>query len=190
MIDPTKITNYNLNTHELQEHLMFWVCAAGKNGVTAAKCLDKLLRNLKVVHTDWQSSPFNLVNKTDLLNFVSLVKQSGIGCFNSKAKAFRQMAMTDINLETCSVEQLEALHGVGPKTARCFLIHSRPNQELAGLDVHILRFLKDKGYDVPKSTPSGKRYREVEKHFIKEAKKSGMSIADFDLKIWNEYREK
>jgi hypothetical protein len=46
MINPTNITNYNLTTAELEEHLLFWVCAAGKNGVVAASNLDKFLKNL------------------------------------------------------------------------------------------------------------------------------------------------
>lgn len=56
--------------------------------------------------------------------------------------------------------------------------------------MHILKFLKDKGYKVPASTPTGKKYKTIEGYFLKEADKSGLSVADFDLKIWKEYRNK
>ena len=95
-----------------------------------------------------------------------------------------------MDLKTCTVEDLELIKGIGPKTARCFLIHSRPNQQLAGLDIHALRYLADQGYQVPKTTPTGKKYKEIEGWFIKEANKAGKDVATFDLEIWNKYRNK
>jgi thermostable 8-oxoguanine DNA glycosylase len=44
-----------------------------------------------------------------------------------------------------------------------------------------------KGFNVPKSTPTGKRYREIEREFIKLARKARKSVAEYDLEIWNEY---
>lgn len=193
MIDATKITNYNLTMPELQEHILFWICASGKNGVTSARCLDHLLSgwrpsaNMVIANP----SPFDIIG---FINHNSVLademRQSGIGCYNNKAKSFMSLLNARLNLKTCSVEDLEAIHGIGPKTARCFLIHSRLNQSYAGLDTHVLKFLRDKGHDVPKATPTGKKYRELEVVFLEYAKKSGMNVADFDLKIWNDYRNK
>jgi thermostable 8-oxoguanine DNA glycosylase len=189
MIDAEKITDYNLNNAELEEHILFWVCAAGKNGVTSAKCLDNLLVFLKKLHKS-KSSPFKLIKKTGPEELASYMKQFGIGCYNLKSKTFLALANSNLNLNECSVEDLELIKGIGPKTARCFLIHSRPDQPYAGLDTHILRFLRDKGYDAPKSTPTGKKYRELEKIFIRLAKRANKSVADYDLFIWNKYRKK
>jgi len=195
-VDPTKITNYNLSVPELEEHLLFWICAAGKNGVTAAKCLDRLLDSLLYNWVNDHSlfpddSPFELINLIPFGHQLSAeMKEAGIGCYNSKSITFMKLAKSDINLKTCTVDDLEAIYGIGNKTSRCFLIHSRPNQKLAGLDVHILRFLADKGYNVPKNTPNGKRYKKIEQFFIKEAELAGKNIADFDLEIWKEYRTK
>ncbi len=191
-VDPTKITNYNLSAPELEEHLLFWVCAAGKNGVTAAKCLDRLLSNIRA-KVGQNDSPLKTLRKYEIRDDADLeleLKSAGIGCYRAKANTFRYLIVSPINLKTCTVDNLERIPGIGPKTARCFLIHSRPNQKLAGLDVHILRFLADKGYDVTKNTPSGKRYKKIEQFFIKEAELSGKNIADFDLEIWKEYRTK
>lgn len=185
MLDPTKITKFNATKSELEEMILFWICAAGKNGVTAARSLDKLL--LLSLH----GSPFDkiieIAKKSDLSQ---KMKSCGIGCYNRKATTFLSLIDGKLNLKTCSVDDLEKISGIGPKTARCFLIHSRPNQQLAGLDTHILKFLRDQGLDVPKTTPTGKKYKEIEAMFLKYVKKSGMSVADFDLKVWNEYRSK
>ena len=117
------------------------------------------------------------------------MKNCGIGCYNIKLETFISLANAPINLKTCTIDELEAIKGIGPKTARCFLIHSRPNQQLAGLDRHILRFLRDQGYNVPKHTPTGKKYKQVEQLFIQEAQKAGKDIATFDLELWNKYRK-
>jgi thermostable 8-oxoguanine DNA glycosylase len=46
------------------------------------------------------------------------------------------------------------------------------------------------GFDVPKSTPSGRKYSEIESIFLDMADASGMSLADFDLSIWRKYESK
>ena len=43
MIDPTNITDYNRSIYSLQEVLLFWICAAGKNAISAARGLEKFL---------------------------------------------------------------------------------------------------------------------------------------------------
>ncbi len=94
-------------------------------------------------------------------------------------------------MRTCSVDDLENIYGLGRKTSRCFLIHTRKNARVAGLDVHILKFLRDQGIDAPISTPSSrKKYLELEKTFIEFADKAGKPIAEYDLAIWRKYREK
>lgn len=201
MIDPTNITNYNLSDEDLERHILFWVCAAGKNGVTAAKSLSKfesLMRTFaavdpyltyaKKVKPD-NSTLFELISAMTFSALWGTMRNAGIGCFTIKARTFKQLANSGLNLRTCGVDDLEAIRGIGPKTARCFLIHSRPNQKLAGLDRHILNFLRDTGYDVPKSTPTGKKYKQIEQWFLQEADKAGKNISEFDLEIWNKYRD-
>ena len=73
------------------------------------------------------------------------------------------------------------------KTSRCFIIHSRKDANYAGLDVHILHFLKDMGYNVPGQTPLRKQYLEIEKIFLDIVRKSEMSVAEYDLMIWRKY---
>jgi hypothetical protein len=205
MVDPTKITKYNQTQAELEEMLLFWVCAAGKNGVTAARCLDSLLSAWRVRAQrgplKLNPSPFDIIKYIwwSGANLAQEMKKHGIGCYNAKSKTFRYLVGDRgkpdffgyyMDLQKCTVEDLESVPGIGPKTARCFLIHSRKNQRYAGLDTHILKFLRDKGHEVPASTPTGKKYRDLEQTFLKYVDDAGMNVADFDLMIWNDYRNR
>jgi hypothetical protein len=118
-----------------------------------------------------------------------------MGEYTRIATAFRGVAFylsgSDSNpLEWTEVELLECIKGIGMKTARFFVMHSRPNQQLACLDTHILAWLKDKGHDVPKTTPSGKKYLELETIFLAYCKRMSKLPADLDLEIWNERSKK
>jgi hypothetical protein len=193
LIDPINITNFNCSNSQLELQILFWICAAGKNGVTSARCLNGFLETLNEAfwfeHHHYDSSPLNLVQFLETHTSCKLereLKKHGIGCYKQKAKKFRRLAVERPNLRKIEVDELQAY--VGPKTARCFLIHTRPNQRLAGLDTHILKYLRDQGFKVPKSTPSGRRYLEIEQVFLDLVDKSGKSVAEFDLDIWNKYR--
>lgn len=183
MIYPDKVTNYNQTDKELEEFILFWVCAAGKNGRTAARCLHNLMECVGG-YTDFFGGPFKAMIRAHKLYYLpKLMKMKGIGCFNSKARTFLELAHSNLDLRTCTVTDLESIHGIGPKTARCFLLHSRKNAQVAGLDTHILKHLKALGYDVPKSTPTGKKYLDIEKIVLMLAKEAGMSPAEFDLHV-------
>lgn len=189
MIDPNNITNFNLDSWGLEENILFWICAAGKNAITSAKLLDKLLTLLK--YDFGNKSPFKLISSVEITKLRSVMKIIGIGCHKLKSKSMMTIAKSNLNLKECDIEDLESIPGIGPKTARCFLIHTRPNQNYAGLDVHILKFLSDMGYDVPKSTPNSRRaYKKIESYFINEAKSKSKNIAEFDLEIWKRYRKR
>ena len=182
MIDPNYITNYNLTSHQLEEALLFWICVAGKTARTIAPRLDKLLISLE------GHSPFEKVKRAGLEKLTNMVKENGIGCYSIKAKSMWEAANSGLNLSTCTVEDLEGIYGIGMKTSRCFLIHSRPYSDCAGLDTHVLKFLRDMGHEVPKSTPSSKKkYQEVEKIFLSYVNDSSLSVAEFDLYIWRLY---
>jgi len=187
MIDPSNITTNTATLDELEELILFWVCAAGKNGRTAARCLDTLLDS---IHKEG-CSPFDCIRACNK-PLPQLLKMCGIGCYNSKAKSFIQLSESSLNLRTCTADDLESIHGIGMKTARCFIMHSRSTARYAGLDTHILKHLRTKGVEnVPKSTPSSKReYKRLEKEVLKLADKAGMSPSQYDLMIWNKYSVK
>lgn len=185
MIDPVNITRFENTKEQLEEVLLFWVLAAGKNAITASKCLDNFLKYC-YEFTGVRNQPFACIKKLGG-ELPTIMKSHGIGCYNNKSKTFWQLANSNLNLYSCGPEDLENIYGIGMKTSRCFIIHTRKNAECAGLDVHILHFLRDKGYNVPKHTPVKKSYLEIEKIFLELVRKSGMSVAEYDLMIWREY---
>ena len=67
-------------------------------------------------------------------------------------------------------------------------MHTRKNARIAGLDTHLLRFLKDLGYEVPNSTPgSNKLYKKIESQYLALVDKTDYSPAELDLVIWRVY---
>ena len=113
------------------------------------------------------------------------LQASRLGQYNRLTKGFQESLALD--LRTATVSDLTAITGVGDKTARYFLLHTRANQNIAVLDRHVLRHLGILGHKVPEGTPSGKKYLELEKIFLQEAQNNKMTPADYDLMLWNQY---
>jgi thermostable 8-oxoguanine DNA glycosylase len=186
VIDPTQITDFKRSDYSLQEVILFWICAAGKNAKVVAKSLDLVIKYGHKLYGE-ELMPFDIIKKFDK-NLANILKKHGIGCYNNKARTMLELVKSGINLKICDVQDLENIYGIGPKTARCFLIHSRKDVKYAGLDTHVLKFLRDKGYNVPLSTPSSrKKYLEVEKIFLDMVNEYKTTISELDLKIWNDY---
>lgn len=182
MIDPEKITDYHRTTHQLEEFLLFCIVAAGKNASVQALKLEALLTLCP--HSE---SPFERLTmmhkKSTLLKALELVKMGQYARIHS---AILQLLILKPDLKTCITTDLETVSGIGPKTSRFFILHSRPNQRLAVLDTHVLKYMREKKVKVPKSTPSGKLYLRLEQEFLKLVP-ANKSIADFDLEIWMYY---
>lgn len=184
MVDPFNITEYGMEIRKLQEHIIFWICVAGKQAKTIAPRVEGFL--LEIGGKDLL--PFEAIRRVSFGTLPPVLMRHGIGCYNNKARSLWALAHKGLDLKTCTADNLEEIYGIGMKTSRCFIIHSRPDAEYAGLDTHVLKFLRSKGHDAPKATPNSKRkYLELEKVFLKYAKKSGKSVAEFDLNIWRKY---
>ena len=182
MIDPVKITNFKRTREELEELLIFCILVAGKTASIQAKKLELFLRKDK-----YNSSPFSLISEyIDKGILLSKIQESKLGQYNRLQKAFTQILELDVF--KCTVQQLEAITGIGPKTARFFLLHSRANQKLAVLDTHLLKWLRSEiGLDTPKATPTAKKYLILEQAFLKYCEDNNKSPATLDLEIWNKY---
>ncbi len=182
MIDPTDITKYDRTHAELEEFLLNAIAFAGKNARQQAKKMHALLAH--DTH-----SPFELIRiwKRDgrLLERLRAVR---IGKYTLLEKSFTQLAHSRIDLATCSVEELERYPAIGAKTARLFVLHSRPDQEYAVIDTHILKEMRSLNLTELRSTPSGKKYTELEKILLTHLKKRGVKdFAEYDLGIWKKY---
>ena len=100
------------------------------------------------------------------------------------------MQSLDLDLETCTLDDLLAIHGVGNKTARFFLLHTRQGCDYAVLDTHILAWMRDNGVeDAPNNTPTNsKKYKQLEKKFryLSRLRYPYLSDAQIDLLIWSD----
>lgn len=197
MIDPINMTRYGLSHVELEETLLFSCCVAGKNAVTTARLLDNfLVAGHRIIYQDkWQGyKPFEMLRELyDLIGrkrVAGLLRDYGIGCYNNRSRTFQEVIEAKFNLQTVTVEELEAIWGIAEKTSRFFVLHTRPNVRYAALDTHIRKHMESKGILFPNGQPKGKKYLELEQKFLQLADESGMTVAEFDLYLWNFYRGK
>lgn len=181
VIDPKKITNYDRTDYELELFWLFCLFVAGKNSDVASNKLSQLLSNI----TPWQT-PFEYLKELDVFNTLVSIKS---GQYNRLSRAISESLTLD--LRNCDLEDLTKIHGVGPKTARFFLLHTRPSCNYAVLDTHILTWIRNHPeYNfAPKDTPQNTTEYEKWSHIAIELMNQaypGMTLADIDLLIWTE----
>lgn len=192
MIDPTHITKFDRTEEELQEFLLFTVMVHGKKSSIQAVKLHCFLEYL--AHFTGHIMPFEMVkiaqemedDDTGETILLQALRKFGLGQYARLCQSIEDMVKL-ADLRTVTVEQLENCFAIGPKTARFFLVHSRPNQKFAILDTHILKWLRLNGISAPKNTPQGKWYKYFEEIFLTFVRKSEKSVAEFDLMIWTRY---
>jgi thermostable 8-oxoguanine DNA glycosylase len=182
MVDENDVTNFNRTKKELQEFLLFGMCVAGKTAKVQSKKLEEFL-SLEEGQTPFEKIE-SMVEKGVLESNLKKVK---MGKYTTLVPGFKSLAKEKPNLETISKKELETYSGIGPKTSRYFILHSREEANVACLDTHILKWMKSLGYEVPKSTPSGNRYKRIETHYLSECRKRGRHPAHLDLEIWKRY---
>ena len=179
-IDPTAIPE--AMTHDqLQWWILFGICVANK----PAKVTERKMREFMELST--AKTPFGkvkaMIQHGNLWNSLQKVR---FGQYTRISKAFRHAVTLDV--DNLSVEVLEAVPGIGPKTARMLMLYAKPGFEGVPLDTHILKFLRTLGHEAPKSTPSaGATYRRLELAFIAEARRRKVSVRELDTQVWNTY---
>jgi|TARA_Y100001951_G_C11246951_1_gene243949 thermostable 8-oxoguanine DNA glycosylase len=184
-INPQKITDFNRTKAELELFAVFAVCVAGKRAKVMAKKVNDCF--LECWTPTARLSPFEMIKSLlDIRIFGAYLQSNRFGQYKRLWRALKELS--DLDVATCSREDLEKVHGIGPKTSRFFLMHSRPNQQFATLDTHVLKWLRSKGVDAPKDTPQSKKvYAKLERKFLQLCKDERKLPADMDLKIWKCY---
>lgn len=180
MIDPHNITDFNRHNSQLEEFLLFCVVVAGKKSSVQAVKLQQFLE----ANTH---EPFSFIRCLTVCGTLqNRIERVKLGQYGRLVECFKQLAYSGFDLKTVSVETLETIPGIGPKTARFFVLHSRRNQTVACLDTHVLKWLKAQGVEnVPKNTPSGKNYLRLEKEYLRLCDELGMDPAGLDLQVWS-----
>jgi len=172
---------------ELEWWILFGICVAGKSAKQTQAKLEAMLRDPEID----AGSPFQRIDTAIRKRLLGrLLRKHKMGKYALFNKAFR--AAIQINLDTVSVESLEKVPGIGPKTARMVAMYGFPDTsgDVAVLDTHVLKWLRAQGYDAPKSTPTGRRYLELEKAFIEEARRRGKTVRELDTSVWNQFAKK
>lgn len=183
--------DYRKTPRELQTALIYSLIVAGKSANFADTATVRLLVELK--KRAGEGTPFDQIRRLDNESNESLLlalKKARTGNYRKMDRALREIVHSTIRLDTCGPDQLEQVSGIGPKTARFFIIWTRPNAKYAALDVHILRWLREvAGVEfAPKHTPpSGKLYQRLEHIFIEQAGERGLTPRQLDEQIWLMY---
>lgn len=185
LINPKKITDFNRTKADLELFAIFAVCVAGKGSQQTADKVNHYFREIETPTK--QLTPFEGIRAMKDLKLLSAwLQMTKLGQYTRIYNAL--LGLIKLDLKTCTVEDLESVHGIGPKTARFIIMHSRPNQRLATLDTHILRWMRDQGIEAPKATPqSQKLYKELEDKFLTLCDESAILPSQLDLKIWKQY---
>lgn len=168
---------------ELQWKLLYATVVAGKKATFAENVMGKFMQLL--VHDDL---PFDYIRRNIKHGMMhNLVHSLRTGSYKRIERCWTEAI--ELDPETCTIEELEEIHGIGPKTARFFVLWTREGVRCAALDVHILHWLRDNGYpSAPRSTPqAGKKYKYWEDIFLKEADERGKTPRELDGEIWTKY---
>lgn len=187
MINPAEVTNYNRTQSELQEFLLFCINVAGKKSSIESPKLEVFIQRAKDITKE--STPFNCIKKLIKLGRLQeIMHWAKLSPYKQRYNSYVDAVKLG-DLQTVTLNRLLQVPGIGLKTARFFLSHSREDFDEPMLDTHILQFLRDNGYKgAPKSTPSNvgvyNYYANIFKMF---ARVSGKSVTDLDLEIWKQY---
>lgn len=182
-MDIDQDTRFNRNDAELQAFLLLSICVAGKTAFVQ----ERKLRDFLKPAIDIGREPFNWVRILDAADLLEKeLRAIKMGQYRRILPAFRGVAQCDPR--TVTLDELEAVKGIGPKTSRFFLIHSRQGLNLAVLDTHILAWLREQGVEAPLATPSGRAYKDLEQTFLDFAAQRGQTPADLDKEIWEARR--
>lgn len=168
-----------MTTGELEYRLLYSMLVAGKSATFAAAAMKRFLQADK--------SPFALVRELEEMGHLKIeLQKARTGNYEKLTKGFAEVAHAELKLRTVTAEQLEAFHGIGPKTSRFFLLWTRPDAKHAALDTHVLKWLRYLGHDAPMATPSNSaKYATLERIILAEAEARGMTARELDSAIWD-----
>ena len=183
LIDPKDITNYNRTDIELQSFWIFCILVAGKNSDTTSRLVTKLLKDRG------RMTPFEFIKSLKLSELHNYLKAHKTGQYDRIRKALYFSSKLD--LRTCTRDDLMNVYGVGPKTARFFLLHTREFCDEVVLDTHILRWMREKCgvKEAHKNTPQNpEKYAQYAGlcKYLMEEHYTDLTLAQADLMIWTE----
>jgi hypothetical protein len=141
--------------------LIFCVCVAGKRGAQTLAKVEQLVQ--------WLLDPppppnVRLLDRVRQYDWVlaSKLRELRLGQYKRIAGALNVLSqlwstkVLDPDNPELEPDDLEAVSGIGPKTARYFLLRAH-GKHYAALDTHVLKWLRSQGYKAPRSTPQSRK---------------------------------
>jgi thermostable 8-oxoguanine DNA glycosylase len=193
---PFAVPFYDADDEMLQHWFIFCVCVAGKSAAQQEKKVDAFLGELRatVLPRNTDMLPFARLARMSRTDIEALLRRVKMGRYETITSALTLAVFETLAnpcwLRECTVDHLMCLPGIGPKTARFFLMYTRRGFRGAVLDTHILKWLDEQQgtppiCEFPKSTPQNpKRYAEIEDIFLAVCDATSQTPADFDFQIW------
>ncbi|MGA2017141.1 MAG: hypothetical protein ABSH26_09295 [Opitutaceae bacterium] len=196
MIDPSNVTNPARTAAELEEFLLFCIVVAGKNADQQSLKLERFLGGRR---------PFAFIRAADRDGTLEArLRDSRLGKYSLLARSFRELSGSGADLRTCALEELTRFPGIGLKTAKFFVLHSRPGEMHGVLDTHVLGWMREhwahggrRPPAVPRHSPQDPQaYRFWETVYFgmvaarhhHSAGGPAVDWARFDLDLWKERR--
>jgi len=196
MIDPCNVTNRARTPAQLEEFLLFCVVVAGKNADQQARKLELFLGG---------RSPFEFIRRSDREGRLEeRLRRVRLGKYSLLVRSFRQLAASGVDLRSCTWEELTRFPGIGLKTAKFFVLHSREREMHGVLDTHVLGWMREhwapggpRPSAVPRHSPqdpAAYRFWETVYFGMVAARRHGSGRApvtdwaQFDLDLWMERR--
>lgn len=196
MIDPSNVTNPARGVADLEEFLLFCIVVAGKNADQQARKLERFLGG---------RGPFAFVRASDRDGTLEArLRDARLGKYGLLLRSFRELSRSGADLRACTWEDLTRFPGIGIKTAKFFVLHSRPGEMHGVLDTHVLGWMRDHWAPsgrqppaVPRHSPQDPNaYRFWETVYFgmvaaKHHRGAGAPAVDwarFDLDLWKERR--
>jgi hypothetical protein len=180
VIDPFNLKPPIQGIWQRQEWVLFSIAVAGRKAAMIAPKVDEFLQTFR----GGGNTPFVIVQNVAIAGaLVSGLATVKMGQYNRIAGAWA--AVSRLGVAKLTVARLEAIPGIGPKTARMIMMYLTPALRVAPLDTHILKFLRYRGHTAPKSTPpAGRVYARLENAFLDIADRLGLAPYELDTAIW------
>lgn len=172
------------NRAQIEDLILFSLAVAGKT----SKIIRRQLETFYSFDLDCWLDVYPFTYVRELIKRGTLreaLEFSRIGNYTKLDRAYREVL--DLDVDNLTVESLESISGIGPKTARFIILYTQEDAQVAVLDTHILKWLHRLGYQVPRATPSKSKYKEIEDVFLSISKKLGFTPRELDDIIWQSY---
>jgi len=118
----------------LEEFLLFCVVVAGKNADQQARKLEVFLGGRE---------PFRFIRSLGPGELAAGLRRVKLGKYTLLTESFRRLAAAGLDLRRCAWQDLTLFPGIGIKTAKFFVQHSRPDEMHAVLDTHVLAWMRE-----------------------------------------------